>query len=277
MNYHQLKLKIHTIDTVFPSIVLIKRILEKMNDPELSATELSGYIKNDQALVAKILKLSNSAFYGFSRRINTIRDAISLLGYNTIKSIVLSLSFRQMLEIFDVKKEFLDNFSKHSMMTAFLAEEMTASQLKNYDPDIAYLAGLLHDIGKLVLMQFEGKEYELLLQLSKKNTESLYAIERKNRDNTHEDVGGFLLDKWGLPVVYVNVVQKHHSSVPCEENPKTYEEIIQTSNRLAHFLNFGDSGNYESIELTEYEVQLLEKLRPAIDRIMAFVQEIWEA
>ncbi len=277
MNYHQLKLKIHTIDTVFPSVVLIKRILDKMNDPELSATELAGYIKNDQALVAKILKLSNSAFYGFSRRINTIRDAISLLGYNTIKSIVLSLSFRQMLEMFDVKKEFLDGFSKHSMMAGFLAEDIVKKEAKVLDPDIAYLAGLLHDIGKLVLLQFEGKEYEQLLTLSKNNKESLYAIERKYRDNTHEDVGGFLLDKWGLPVVYVNVVQKHHSVKVSTAKPVLYEEVINTANRICHFLQFGESGNYEEIILNEYEIELVERMKTDIDRMSAFVSEIWEA
>jgi putative nucleotidyltransferase with HDIG domain len=209
------------------------RVMQIVNDPHSSAEDVAKFISRDVALTSKVLRLANSAFYGIPRTISSVNSAIVILGFNTIRSLVLSASVLKMfpskpgLVAFDRKA-----FWKHSFMVGIAARMLAQlyRRKKLVDMETAFTAGLLHDIGKLILEQFANDDYLPVLKSARDNKIPLVTAERKLLGLTHAEVSGMLVEKWQMPNELKGPIVMHHT--PLED--KSCQEIAS----IVHFANY---------------------------------------
>lgn len=188
-------------------------IITLVDDPNSSVRDLNQIMSQDPSMAAKILKLVNSAYYGLTNKVSDLGHAISLLGYSTIKSIALSVS------VFDVFENFGDNptidkvvFWKHSIATA-AAARTTAEAMPGLrvDPGDVFSAGLLHDIGIIVLDQYAPDVLEESLVVMREKKITYHEAELELLTDGHDELGAFLADRWGLPSTLVTSLRDHHA------------------------------------------------------------------
>jgi putative nucleotidyltransferase with HDIG domain len=159
-----------------------------------------------------MLRLANSAFYGIPRTISSVQSAVVILGFNTIKSLVLSSSVMKVFadgagQQFDRKR-----FWKHSIVCAMAAKAIVRSymHIKIMDPESAFCAGILHDIGKLIFDQYASADYKEVCDYSRKNNAPLIEAESKVMGMNHAEVGRLISDKWALPLELESSLVMHH-------------------------------------------------------------------
>jgi putative nucleotidyltransferase with HDIG domain len=188
-------------------------IMTKLRSPDVTLREVGAVIATDPSMTAKILQLVNSAFFGLGRRVSSTEEAATLLGLDTIKSLTLSFGiFSQ----FDQKLIKDCGFSiealwQHSLAVAKLAKQIARSEKADKDTmDDCFLAGLLHDIGILILVQNYSEDYARVRTLVDHHVGDLYQMENQVFGTTHSAVGAFLLGIWGLAAPVVEGVAFHH-------------------------------------------------------------------
>jgi putative nucleotidyltransferase with HDIG domain len=222
------------------------KVMQIVNDPHSSAEDVAKFISRDVALTSKVLRLANSAFYGIPRTISSVNSAIVILGFNTIRSLVLSAS---VLKVFPQKPGLAASFDrkafwKHSFMVG-IASRMVAQiyrKKKLVDMETAFSAGLLHDIGKIILEQFSNDDYVPVLKAAKEQGLPLFMAERAILGMSHADVSGMLVDKWQMPNELKGPIVNHHT--PMED--KTSQDmacIVHYANHLCHVKGSGCMDN----------------------------------
>lgn len=225
--------KIHNLPT--PPIVF-SQITRVINNPDASAYEIGAIIAEDPALTAKVLKLTNSSFYGISRTITNVKQAIVILGMDAVKSLVISAS---VFEAFSKNKaldnEYLENFWRHSLSVAFMAKII--SRLKKtvnlQEAEIAFSGGLLHDIGKLIIISHLPDEYLKIKTIQeKKASMAEIDIEASILQFTHADLGSYMAAKWNLPEEICDAISYHHSEQKITVD--SLSAIIHLADHLAH-------------------------------------------
>ena len=187
---------------------ILSRVTAVVNDPESSASDLANVIATDGSLSAKVLRLANSPAYGFSREISDIKQAIALLGFRETQALAITVS------VFDhlIDRSALDfrEYWRHSYACATLAKLISFSQ-KVDGKEYAFISGLLHDIGKVVLaMKMRGKQKEAYELHSDTGILSLEA-EEKVMGITHAEAGFLLAEHWLLPTAVAKAIRYHHS------------------------------------------------------------------
>ena len=196
---------IHAMPTV------IVKALNIMKKPTASMKELGDIVMYDQSLTIKILALVNSAYYGFSQQISSINIALSLLGMVKVKNIIVAVAMKPMMSNQGDKELW-----KHSMRVAAGCEYL-ASLTKVMDSDEAFIAGFVHDVGKMVLHMSNEKLYTKVLNAVADGADVLDA-ERKYFDSDHVKTGSLLAKRWQLPILLANIISYHHapslSSIP---------------------------------------------------------------
>ncbi len=192
-----------------PSVIV--KVLNVMKKPTVSMKELGDLVMYDQSLTIKILALVNSAYYGFSQQISSISIALSLLGMVKVKNIIVAVAMKPMMTNSGDKELW-----KHSIRVAAGCEYI-AKLTKIMDPDEAFIAGFVHDIGKIVLHMSNPKIYTRINQLVYEGADIL-ETERKFFDSDHVKTGSLLAKRWQLPILLANIVSYHHnpnlSSIP---------------------------------------------------------------
>ncbi len=189
----------------FPRIAV--RILRLFEDDSLSTYQLSKAISLDPILAAYILKISNSAFYGFKTKIKNLSDAIALIGFEEVKKIVVMVSMKN---AFSVSDEFDRILWEHSLAVAVAASEFNG-RLKITNDGSAYLMGLLHDIGKVVFKKTKELNYaDDVLRKAYESNISAKTIEEEEYGYNHADVGAYLLETWNFDQDIVDAVGFHH-------------------------------------------------------------------
>jgi len=191
---------------------LYSEIVEKCRDPETVIEDIAVIVARDLAMTAKILKLVNSAFFGLGRSISSVHEAVSYLGIETIKALVLSLdAFSQFQEVSECGFSFGELW-RHSMETAATARAIARFEKADQKAlDESFASGLLHDTGKLVMAYNFPAAYADAVRASQHRGLSLIACERETFSASHAEVGGYLLGLWGLPVGVVEAIAFHHT------------------------------------------------------------------
>lgn len=195
-----------------PSIpTSVAQILQILDDPDSSAADLSRAISMDQSLTVRILKAVNSAHYGFPRRIDTLDQAVAVLGYRSIRELVLMTSLFNEVNVKSGKAS-LDRsaFWKHAVGCG-LAAKITAKHTGNFEGESVFIAGLLHDIGKVFLDAFLHDEYIRVVEVSQKHGVLLYEAEEKLLGANHTDFGIWLSEEWNLPHNLTSAIMHHHN------------------------------------------------------------------
>lgn len=243
---------------------VVQKIISIVDSPDTSASDLNKAISTDQALSAKVLKLVNSAFYGFPKKIETLQHAIVILGFNTVRSLALSISMLDFFSKRSVRHQInYIEFWRHSIGCSALARMIA----KNAFPAIAeesFVAGLLHDIGILVLDQFFPVDFSQVLETIEKDKLTLYKAEKEVFDFTHSDVGRMLAERWNLPDALLYSIAYHHDPLPSRDFfPIT--ATIHAANIGVKILRVGSVGDEDYIRVFHIREEARRILRLHID------------
>lgn len=178
---------------------ILTELSRRMEDPKTSSEDLAQVIQQDQAISSKVLKLVNSPFYGYSGRIHTINQGIVILGFNAIKNLVLSTSVMEVFKSAESGENFrMDLLWIHSASVAGLAR-LLAERTGMADPEEAFVAGLLHDIGKLLLWISEPKLLSACIQASESHRIPLLEVEMRILGFGDCELAAVLADRWKFP------------------------------------------------------------------------------
>jgi putative nucleotidyltransferase with HDIG domain len=210
---------IEKIDTLPASPALLPRLARALNDiNNTDVHEIVDVIMFDSALTAKLLQISNSAYFGNRAPITSVGDAISQIGYETVFLLAAAISGSNILKTAPGTGMDAILFWKHSVTTAFGAQHV--AQAAGMDGNLAFTPGLLHDLGKVVFAETYGKNYTLMFQPTKRGGATLAEWEMEHYGCNHADVGATLLENWKLPKSLVaGVKYHHHPSAAGEDAP----------------------------------------------------------
>ncbi len=252
-----------------------KKILETISDDNLSFSDLAEIIEKDQAIAARVLKISNSALYGLRQEVNSIQQALLILGLKTIRSLVLSASTRSLYKKFGMTEQ---KIWDHSIGAA-IAAKLTSAGLESDVGNIAFIGGLMHDLGK-VIMNNETPDIfaEVMMRTYNEGASSIEAEEEVYGYN-HAEIGARVAEKWGFPSVLLQVIEKHHLiNVRLEDidDPMAAKGIacVNTADCICKKLGIGYRDPDDSIML--HELPAVAFLNLSRDRINHLVEEIAE-
>ena len=197
-----------------PSIPLVLiRIIQTLDADTSSAKELETLILHDPALSARILRLANSAFYSFPTRVKTISHAIALLGMNLVTSLAIGLNiFDSFTRGAKSEASLINKLWTHSCGVGMLVREIwIRCNHREKESEFAFLCGLLHDLGKVVLFKTYPGHYGSIFAIAKSETDpAISAYEEQNYGMDHAAIGAMLAQQWGFPPELVSVIRKHH-------------------------------------------------------------------
>ncbi len=212
--------------------IVFHQIQKVISDPNSSAANVAAVLAEDPAMSVKVLKLTNSAFYGLAREIESVKHAVMIIGMEAIKNLVLSASVLDMFKNEKLDQEVQEEFWRHSLATAFCGR-LLAKRLKArgmVDPDTAFSSGLLHDVGKLIISCFLPEENAKLQEARAEDKISPdYIIEERVLGFNHAQIGGFLATQWKLPKRLGDSIAYHH-------NPQVSEDELP----IAYLVHLGD-------------------------------------
>ena len=218
----ELDLVIAEVAELRPLPAVAVRALEIAEGEQFSAHELAQAISSDQALTAKLLRLSNSAYYGFPRRITTVRDAVVLLGFRAVRSATLASCVIDTLP----GGQLLDPMTawRFSVTTGLLAEVL--SRATQMHQDEAFTAGVLHNIGRLALDQHRPRELLASRTLASQRQLTMMEAQRQVLGFTDADLGGALALHWNFPEPLARAVARHHLDLDALPDPNSLEAFV---------------------------------------------------
>jgi len=210
-------------------------MVNALQSPTTSTQRIAEIASQDPALCAKLLQLANSTYFGFSHTVCSIADAVQFLGVGVIQSLALATPLFSAFDRHKCPAFPLDQVWHHSIQTGTLARRIVAEYLEDtHLADQAFAAGVLHDIGQLVLANSMSAEYQAIITEARSKTEPFYLAERKCFGATHAEIGGYLLALWGLPFPLVDAVACHHEPNRSQTNTFGLAGIIHVANSLQH-------------------------------------------
>ena len=211
----------------------VTRLLEVTNSPESSADDVMTVILPDQSLCLTILKIANSALFGRPQKVDSIKMAVTILGFNEVQRIALN---KALLNSFDKlarqHKLFIDRYWTHSFVCGMAARRIA----KDVDlaPDIAFMGGLIHDTGKLIMLETFSDDYAVEHWMTKFSDEEMLHNELQMFSFTHDLVGGQLLRQWHFPEILISAVANHHRPSKVVEG-KGLAHVIQLADLLSFY------------------------------------------
>jgi|GEM_PF-1847505 putative nucleotidyltransferase with HDIG domain len=245
------------------------RVFQTANDPNATAEDISGIIEKDDFLAAFILKVANSSYYGNSGKVKSINDAVVLLGFTGIKSIAVASSLMAKSNNYDLKKSEIlvrEKLWRHSISTAISAK-FVAEKVGFKDTGEAYITGMIHDIGRLAMFQYDedmfGRVEKYSLEKNLTQTEAELAIAGLD----HAQIGAIILSNWKFPDPIIQAVEFHH---------KFYEGItegeligvITIANFISNSLGFGPA------KIAQMDPRIMKTFKLDYGVIKQFIEEI---
>lgn len=227
---------------------IVHKVLAIIDDPDSSVSDLERVISRDQTSAAKLLKLANSAYYGFNRRVATVHQAIIVIGFNAVKSIVIGLSvFDQFHTTNATANKLLKGLWMHSLGAATVAKEI-ALRTSLATPESAFICGLLHDFGKVLFFVQGAERYLGVVQAAARQACEIRLTEQQEYGFDHADLGGWMIDRWNLPIDIVAAAREHH--LPATGEIGAMSKIVCVANALVHEVKLGWSGYDASTPLS---------------------------
>ena len=215
---------------------VVQKLASTIGRPNVSAEEIGTLIERDQVLAAKVLRLANSPFYGFPARIASVGHAVIVLGLNVVKGLTLCAT------AFDIMKDAgMDQLWRHSLGVAITAQ-ILGSRLSIKNPEEVFMAGLLHDIGKVVLYVKWRDVGDQIKTAQKTGDRPMMDIEQDLFELTHADVGGWLANAWHLPTALREPIQYHHKPAAAQE-ATLQTAIVHVADILVKGLACGNPGD----------------------------------
>jgi putative nucleotidyltransferase with HDIG domain len=185
------------------------RVLRAVDGGDCSVNDLRQIIERDPAIVARILKVANSALYGFARQIDTLSHALALLGMQTVRNLVLAASMSQMFARFGLMEKLI---FEHASLCGPVAHRLARYLPGKWDPEEAFVSGLLHDMGKIVLANSYREEYEEVVARGYNQNLGFAEAERASFGFDHAELGAEVARQWQLGSTLESVIRHHHDA-----------------------------------------------------------------
>lgn len=225
---------------------IYQSLIKALSQPDMSIKEIAAIVEQDMAISAKVLQLVNSAFFSLPRRVTSVANAVSYLGLNMLKNLALSV---EVFRAFQGRKEppgfSFEELQKHAFQTASIAKAMFEDKQKAED---AFIAGMLHDIGKLILLAFLPTQFEQVLKETQEQGKPWEVVEKQKYGITHAEIGAYLLGMWGLPYPIIEAVAYHHE--PRRVTQRQFD--ILTAVYAANLLAQPAGANFEDVVDSDY-------------------------
>lgn len=264
--------KIKNLPTI-PAV--IKKLRVTISNPNADAARISKIIENDPAMMTRILKIVNSAFYGGIEPITSVQLAVARIGFSAISNIALSTFVFSSFDSTDRNLFDRQAFWKHCILTGIAGEaayKLAPGRIsRTLKPDIIHLAGLLHDIGKIVFEQHFHREFSSALKVAAEENIPLFMAERKTLNTDHCEVGAWLADRWNIDAQIRDVILLHHDP---EQAPAEHQELTalcHVANCICHISSFGESGDSAGSEIHPWawdRIGITEAQLPEINQII---------
>ena len=255
MPHSHLTAILNQIDS-FPALpATVNRVIEITSNPESSANDLMQAILPDQSMCIAILKLANSAFFGRPRKVASIEEAIVVLGFQEIRNIILTQEvFNSFQKLKNTRKQDIDALWQHSL-TCGLAAKIIATHTTGYSPSQLFIAGLIHDIGKLAILMILPNSYNPGQGLSEQLQRAFFPEEEEKIGISHNSVGMRLLNRWLFPEQLCASAGYHHRPDTAPDDA-AFPMIIQMANILSHIVHANETMGGQEI------LGLIQKLNP---------------
>lgn len=216
-----------------PSIVM--EILDSFDNENVNLTTMANKIACDQGIVARVMRVANSSFFGLSGQISSIFEAVSVLGFNNLRGLVMAAGIINTLPRLEHGFDGMI-FWRHSIRTAVCAKVL--AKHIGLSPETAFTAGLLHDIGKLVMGVYFPQAFEQAHEFDAGSTIETLQAERTALGMDHAAIGGEVAKRWHFPPEIREAVELHHTETSAGEE-RTLTDVIYIANLFAHALDDG--------------------------------------
>jgi putative nucleotidyltransferase with HDIG domain len=264
---------IHELPTLSTVAMKLSQLLTDIN---ISAKDVAEVIQYDQAIVTKMLKMVNSAFFGFSNKVSSVQHALMLLGFNTVRNAIVAIDVINAMNLKNKIKGFdISTFWQHAIGVAVISRHLDEETGHHFREDV-FTAGIIHDIGKIVLAHYFGDRFQAAMATMYGEKISFWEAEHQHFPMNHADVGMQLASRWHLPETMQNVIGRHHNT----SKNRTVDDlvhIVHTADALFH-IHLEDHSPTEDWPIGIGARQLL---RPQIGSagqwVPALKQEIKEA
>lgn len=220
---------------ILPNI--ISKVMKIIDNPYSNADHLTELISMDQSLTVKTLKLANSAYYGFPREIVTVTEAVVVLGFLTVRNLILTSTLYNIFVNESQEEREFDRrkFWKHSVATAICARLLVSATAPGQkEEEEAFTLGILHDVGKVFLdTNYHSQFLEVMRESKKNKNEPAYAIERRILATDHAEIGSMIIDKWNLPENFIEPIKYHHT--PGLASDKYMTSVLHVADIISKF------------------------------------------
>lgn len=241
-----LKKTLTQIDSLPSMPAIYFEITEELQSPNASIQKVGKIISRDVALTSKILQLVNSAYFSLPRHISSPEHAAVLLGLNIIKSLVLVTQIFKKFDSLDMPNNFLQSLWNHNLKTGKLAKAVAKEETSdNKTVDNSFIAGLLHDCGKLILASNFKEKYSEIIVESNDSCRSLWSVEEEALGITHAEVGAYLMELWGLPSSIIEALAFHHHPFIFGDNSFSPLTAVHVANAMEHEKADEDDGEFQ--------------------------------
>ena len=222
--------------------IVANNIIQITQNPKSSALEVGTAISQDQALASRVLKMSNSTFYGFPRKITTVSHAVVILGFVNIRNLVLTASIFDMFASKEGNGYFdHEAFWMHSFACG-VTSKIIAKRLRIKDQEEVFIWGLFHDLGKLVLDLYFHEEFSQVVSLVKEKGILIRDAEEQVLGFDHAEVGSIVADRWNLPPALIKAIRFHHNPSGAHESMRMVA-IVHLADVFCRALSIGNGGD----------------------------------
>ena len=261
VRYQDFETIVSTMGDLPPSPLVATRLLELLHEPDTELHELVAIVLLDPAVAARLLKMANSVFYDQQRQVTTLERAIIIIGQNTLRNLALDLSLRNAKKTYGL----LERRLWENAIGSAVACRLIALYRKYGDAEEAYVAGLLHHIGKVLMVNRDKALYQEVQRIVDAGEGELIDVERGLFAYSHEMIGAALLDHWNFPEQLIAATHHHHDFESlADEQPQLYTlcAIINLAGGFCRYFGIGYPHLDEEVDLAMLSGALALGLNP---------------
>ena len=252
--------------------IVYQQLFSKMSNPDVSAPQLAEVVSRDQSLATKILKLVNSAFYGYKKEINTISRAMVILGFRTVRNAALAISVFDYVSGAEEDSRFpVEDFWKHSLCAASVAK-VVGQRTSMKQQEETFVAGLLHDIGKMIMLKYFPDDFGEVCGYAMDNNVTWIEAEKELLNVNHTSVAKAVLRSWNFPANLTEAIQFHHSP----SSGTSYPSLVALTNiadNISYELGMGSPSSHTSKDCDPWSLSELGTTKAKIMRYQDTIME----
>ena len=269
------KLIYSKIDELPTLPAVLPKLMSLMEDEKSGAAQVADTISSDPALTSKILKVSNSAYYGFSQEISSLKNAVPLLGFNMVRSLALSIGVINSMPSHKSSPHFSrEGLWVHGLAVATVMQKLSKKFGQESSNDQHFVVGLLHDIGKLVLdLFFSELFHQALEETNSQGNMALHKAESNVIGFDHGEVGGMLLTRWKFPEAITVPIAVHHQTDIQKNAFASDIAMLRIADTLPQELGLGGGGNALIPEIHEADLKALAMTEKDLDEMRSFLED----